>query len=230
MDAQQLASPRYYTALIHCVHSFPHQIQIVQRRNNGEKKCCAQKAYAGGPYPSDMVELPQHHKNHSRDLSEGVGFTENAGTKIAQSRDGIEHSAHCKNANIPAENHHRELPGNLVNDGKNQERRAEQHLIGNGIEILSEQRLLMKGAGQQSVQPITKPCEEKQDECAAIVSLDQLYYHEWQECHAHQRELIGRGEYLRKPDPSFRRRSFGGMYGGGHQEIVAGSDGTWQLK
>ena len=181
------------------MHSLPHQINVVQRRNDGQKESRPQKADAGHRNPSDMVELPQHHENNRRDLSKRVGFAENAGAKIAQSRDGVEHRAHREDANVAAENHDGELPRNLMHDGEHQERRAEQHLVGNRIEILTEQCLLVKRTRQQSVQPVAEPGEQKQNERTAVVSLDQLYHHEGKERHAHQGELIGRSENLRQP-------------------------------
>src|SRR5947209_16826937 len=131
----------------------------MQRRKDRQKKCRPQKTDASRRYPPDIVELPQHHKNNCCELSKRVCLAENARTKIAQPGNGVKHSADGEDANVAAENHNRELPRNLVDNGEHQKHRAEQHFVGNGIEILPEQSLLMQSTRQQSVQSITQASE-----------------------------------------------------------------------
>jgi len=70
---------------------------------------------------------------------------------------------------------------------------------------LPQQRLLMQSAGQQSIEAIAEPGEQRQDKRALEVVLQQLVYDERQERHARQGQLVGRSEDLLNPE----RRCFG---------------------
>src|SRR5271155_2480933 len=133
----------------------------MQCRNNGESKSGTQKKAAAHGDPRGVVDFEQEHKKYGSDLGESVGFTEDAGTEIAQSGDGVEHGAGGKNGNVATENDHGEFPGNFMQDRQHQKHGAEQKLVGDGIEVLSQHGLLLESAGKQAVEPIAEPGQHK---------------------------------------------------------------------
>jgi hypothetical protein len=67
--------------------------------------------------------------------------------------------------------------------------------------------LLMQAAGQQSVQTITEPGEQRKDEGALKVVFQQFIDNKRQERHARQRELVGRRQNLGDLEGSCFRRA-----------------------
>ena len=99
-------------------------------------------------------------------------------------------------AEVAAENQHRVLPGNLLHERKHQEQRAEQQLVGDWIEILPEQRLLMQGARQQSVESVAQSRGNQQAERPGPVAIDDRNDDEGNEDQAQQRDLVRRRQEL----------------------------------
>ena len=155
------------------------------------KKNVARKKPPREPYPVISVYLKEHDKKHGRDLREGVGFAKNAGAEITQPRDGVKHTAYQKNADVPGENQHRKFPRDQIDDRQHQKNGAEQHLVGDGIEILAEQSLLMQSAGKKAVKPIAQAGKQRQDERSLIVMVEKFNDDKRQKDHPRQRELIG---------------------------------------
>ena len=98
--------------------------------------------------------MKQEHKKDRGHLGERVRLAENAGPKLAQTGDRIEHSADSEDGNVPAEHHHGELPGNLVQYRQHEKHGTHEELVGDGIEILTEQCLLFELAGEQPVEAV----------------------------------------------------------------------------
>src|SRR5205085_11838871 len=130
-------------------------------------------------------------------LSQRVRLAEDAGAEITQSCDGVEDTANQQNANIAAENKYGKFPGNLFDHRKDKKNRAEEHLVGNRIEILAEEGLLMEASGEQTVESVAQAGNDKQDQRSSVVMVEQFDHNEGQEGHARQGQLVGRGEDLR---------------------------------
>ena len=81
-------------------------------------------------------------------------------------------------------------------DGEHEKHGAHQQFVGDGVEILAEQGLLMQGAGEQAVEAVAQSGENEQRQRPFEIVLDQIDDDEGQENHAQQRELIGRGQDL----------------------------------
>jgi len=63
-----------------------------------------------------------------------------------------------RHGDIAAEHHHPcSFPGNHAFDREHEKHGAHQQLVGDGIEILAEQRLLMQRAGEQAVEASLNP-------------------------------------------------------------------------
>ena len=109
------------------------------------------------------MHLQQHHEHDCRKLGKGIGLPKNARAKIAQSGNRVQNGAYQKNADIAAEDHYRKLPWNFVDDRQHEENSAQQKLVCNGIEILSQQSLLFEAAGEQSVEAVAHTGQHKKD-------------------------------------------------------------------
>ena len=136
---------------------------VVKSRNYRE---CEYRAQAGDPSNGDplaVVNLKKQDKKDGGDLGEGIRFSEDARPKIAQPGNRVQNCTRGQDARIPAEYQDREPPRDPMNDGEHQENGAEQQLVGDGIEILTEKRLLLQRAGQQAIEPVAKTGEHKQN-------------------------------------------------------------------
>ena len=175
-----------------------HQNHVMQCGNDGEEKGGTKEDRAGDPDPTHRFHFKQKDEKHRTYLRKSIGLAENAGAKIPQSGDREQDCAGGENRNVAAEDQNRKLPGNLVQDGQYQKQCAQQEFVGDGIEILAEQRLLMKSASQQAIESIAAACDDKENEGPEVVSVDKINDDEGDEHHPKQRELIGRGEDLRE--------------------------------
>jgi len=171
---------------------------IMQRGDDGEDEGCAKKDGARDPYPTYRLHFKQKHEEDCADLRNGVGFAEDAWAKVSESGDRKEDSAGGENRDVAAENHDRELPRNLVEDREDKKHRAEKQFVGDWIEILAEQRLLMKPASEQAIEAIAEASDDKENKSPEIVSVHKIDHDEGDEDHPHQSELIGSGEDLRE--------------------------------
>ena len=115
-----------------------NQNDVMQGGNDGEQKGGAQEFRARDPDPADWPDLKQQNEKHRADLAQCIGFAKNARAKVAQSRNGEQDRAGGKDGNITAEDHDRVLPRNLVQDGEHKKHRAQQKLVGDGVQILSQ--------------------------------------------------------------------------------------------
>src|SRR5271157_4005997 len=182
-----------------------HQKSVMHGRNDGEDKCGAQEGDACNPDPAyGLDELQQHEENRSH-LREGVGLAKNAGTKVAQSGNHEQHAAYQHDGDVAAENHDGVFPLNQIAllDREHQKHGAHQQLVGDGVEILAENRLLMEPAREQAIQAITQSGKNEQHQRPFEIVLDQIDDDEGQENHAQQRELVGRGQDLPEVHRSF---------------------------
>ena len=48
-----------------------------------------------------------------------------------------------------------------MNDGKHEEDSAQQELVGDGVEVLSQERLLLEAASKQAIQSVTQAGQHK---------------------------------------------------------------------
>src|ERR1700727_2568955 len=171
----------------------------MQCGNDGKEEGCPQKFHAGNPYPAGRMNFVEQNKKHSADLGKGVCFAKNAGLEVAQAGDREQDCARRQNRNIAAENQHCVLPWNFMQDRQHKKHRTQQKLVGNRIEILSEQRLLMKRASQQTVEAIAKAGNDEVNQSPQITAIDKVNHDERNQNHPQQRQLIRSRKNLREP-------------------------------
>src|SRR6266849_543673 len=173
-----------------------HQKCVVHGGDDGEEKRRAQQDGARDPDPAKGFDQQQQHKENRGYLREGVGFAEDAGAKIAQAGNNEQHAADQQDRDVAAEHYDRKFPGNHPFDREHKKHGAHQQLIGDRVEILAEQRLLMQRAGQESIEAVAQSGENEQRQRPFVIVLEQIDDNERQEDHPQQRELIGRGQDL----------------------------------
>ncbi len=149
-----------------------HQKDIVQRGNNGEGEGGAQEDGARDPYPALGSKARKSMTKKTAAICEKVfALPKMLGLKISQSRDRKQDCAGGEDRNIAAENQHGKFPRNFVQDGKYKKHRAQQEFVRNGIEILTEQSLLMQLAGQQAVQSIAEAGDDEEKQRPEIAAI-----------------------------------------------------------
>src|SRR5205807_3872652 len=116
------------------------------------------------PDPGLRMCLHQHNEENGTDLRNRVGLAEDTGAEISQTCDREQHSASGENGNVAAENQHRILPRDLMQNRKHEKHRAQQELVSDWIQILSEQCLLVECAGKQSVQAIAEAGNDEKNQ------------------------------------------------------------------
>ncbi len=195
----------------------------MNRGNNREGEDGAEKSLARNVDPAEGVDLHEHDEEDGGDLSEGVGFAEDAGAEVAKSRDGVEHGAGGENGNVAAEDENGELPGNSVQNREHEKGCAEQEFVGDGIEILAEQGFLIEGPGEETIEPVAESGDNEKNERPFVLAIHEIVHDEGQEHHAQQGELVGESQQLREPDDSFLLQFFEfRRRGRRHEKIVAG--------
>jgi hypothetical protein len=83
-----------------------------------------------------------------------------------------------------------------VQDGEREKHRAQQKLVGDGIEVLAEERLLMEAARELAVEAVAESGDDEEDQRGGVVTVDEAVDDEGQKQHAQERELVRRGEDL----------------------------------
>src|SRR6266446_6317163 len=162
-----------------------YEKRIVDGGENREEEGGAQKGLARNIDPYHRHHQQQQSKEDRRHLSQSVRFAEDAGTKVFQAGDHEEHSTDQQNRDIAAEDHNRELPWHerSVLNGEHQEHGAHEQLVGDGVEILSELRLLMESASQQAIETVADSGQDKQHQRPHVMVADDIDDDEWQESH-----------------------------------------------
>ena len=170
----------------------------MQGGGDREEKRRAQEHRARDPYPGHWLDLKQKHEKNGADLGESVGLAEDAGAEVPEPGDREQDGAGGENRDVAAEDQNCELPGNLVENRQHQKQGAQQKFVGNRIEVLAEQRLLMKAAGEQAIEAIAETSHHKQNKRPEIVSVHKVDDDEGDEDHPEQSELVGSSEDLRQ--------------------------------
>src|SRR5450755_643770 len=173
-----------------------HQKCVVDGRDDGEEEGSAQEGGGGDRHPALGNDEKQHYEENRGHLREGVGFAEDAGAKIAQAGNHEQHSADQQDGNVATEYDDRIFPGNHALDREHEKHGAHEQFVGDGIEILAEDSLLVQGAREQAVEAVAHSGENKQRKRPFEIVLDDVNDDEGQKDHAQQRELVGRSQNL----------------------------------
>ena len=173
-----------------------HQKCVVHGGDDREDESGAQESGARDPDPACGLDQQQQHKEDRGHLGEGVGFSEDAGTEIAQAGDHEQHAADQQDRNVAAEHDDRIFPGNQLFDGEDEKHGTHQQLVGDGIEILAEERLLMQGASEEAIEAVAYSGQNEECQRPLEIVFNQIDDDEGQKDHPQQRELIGSGQDL----------------------------------
>lgn len=149
--------------------------------------------------------LGEKHDEDGADLGEGVHLAEDGWREVAKIGGHVERGANHQNDDIPAEDHHGHGSRDLVYEGELEEQRAEQELIGNGIEIGAQHGALMQRAGEQAIERVADAGQKEQRQRPCPMGIQDGDDDEWNESQAKQRELVGSGAQLTVPAYGNRR-------------------------
>ena len=89
-----------------------------------------------------------------KNLYDRVELAEEAGTEISKCIRSEEQGGDEQDAEVPAEDQDSHVARNEADVGEDQEERAEQELVGDGVEIEAESGLLAEPAGEQAVEAV----------------------------------------------------------------------------
>ena len=124
-----------------------NQNDVMEGGNDGEQEGGAQKFRARDPDPADWPDLKQQNEKHCADLTEVYWLCQKcwdgscADPAIAN-RTVL--AARIEMSRLKTSD--RVLPRNLVQDGEHKKHRAQQKFVGDRVEILPEQGLLMESS------------------------------------------------------------------------------------
>ena len=91
---------------------------------------------------------------------------------------------------IPAQNQDDEPQGKLLRHSQSDKGGIQQQFVRQGVEDSAERRLLSQTAGQQPVHPIAQSGNQYQNECGAILPVEDRQDDKGDEHQAQQRQLI----------------------------------------
>src|SRR5580692_204718 len=120
----------------------------------------AEKSHAINEQMNDLPEMKvrvcrgKDNGENQYDLKGSRELAENAGRKRPIPRDEQYHHGHDKNQDVAAEDDNREPPRDLFLECQNNERRREQQLIRDGIEISTERRPLIQTPSEQTINAV----------------------------------------------------------------------------
>ena len=194
---------RYARLFRHCTQSHAEQEHIVQRRDDGQGEHRPDSDPLQHNDPKPACDFAQNGCAHRHDLCQRVGFSEDGRAEVAQRSGGIHQRAHHENNDVAAKDHRGDPPGNAVRRRKHYEQRAEQQLVGDGIEVLSEFGALAQRARQQAIESIADAGQHKEDERNAVMAVDNRADHKGNEAQAQQREEVGKTADLGEKANSF---------------------------
>src|ERR1700676_122077 len=165
--------------------------RIMKRGTNAEKRHAVNKQMDDLCKMEAWISRGKHDREHQNDLECRSHLAVNARRKGPVTRDKQNHHSHHKNQNVAAENDNREPPRNLFLECQNNERRREQQLIGDWIEISAKRRPLIEAASEQAIDAVRKPGDNKNQQSPSIPLVRNKNKEERQEAEAQQSDLIG---------------------------------------
>ena len=143
-----------------------------------------------GPYLFD------EHDGQAEDLDYGVELAEQTGAEVAQGAGGEEQRGDEQDAEVAAEDEHRDIARHQVHVGEHEEEGAEEQLVGNGVEVLAEGGALGEPSGEQAVEAVGEAGEDEEAEREAVVSVEDCDDQKWDDEQTREREQVGSGAEL----------------------------------
>ena len=156
----------------------------------GEDEGGVKEAALHHHHPRLRGDLRQHDEEHGRNLAEGACLAEDAGAKVAHAHRRVQHDAGGDDDQVAAEDDDGVLPGNLLHERQHEKQRAEQQLVGNGIEILAKHRLLIQHARQQPIESIAESGDDQQAQRPSPIAIEDVDDDERNEDKPKQCELV----------------------------------------
>lgn len=119
----------------------------------------------------------RHHQGYN--LDQGVALAQQARLETPQRAGGKQQRGDEKDAEVAAEDQNRDVPGHQARVRQDQEQRAQQELVGDGIHILTQLCMLMQPPRQQAIESVADACEHKQGERRLVPAVKNLDDQKW---------------------------------------------------
>src|ERR1039457_2230531 len=107
-------------------------------------------------HPRRGHHLCQNNEENSSDLTTSVQLAINTGPEVAKPDRGIQNHGGGHDAQVAAEHQDGVLPRDLPDKRKHQKQRTQQQLVGDWVQILPKQGLLVQGPRQKSVEGVAQ--------------------------------------------------------------------------
>ena len=157
---------------------------------------CAQQPAAQKSRVNGRPHLLDQHDSQADDLHQGVQLAQQAGAEVAQGAGGKEQGGDEQDSKVAAEDQHGDIARHQVHVGEDEKQRAEQELVGDGVEILAEASALGEPSSEQAVEAVAEACQHEQRKCQAVPPVQNRDHQKRDDEQAQQREQVGSGAEL----------------------------------
>ena len=135
------------------------RIALRRRREDGDGTQQSGAAVVGVYRWPDLLD---EHDGEAEDLNDSVEFAEQAGAEVAQGASGEEQGGDEQDAEVAAEDEDRDVTRHEVHVGEHEEERAEQQLVGDGVQILAEGGALREPSGEEAIEAVREAGEDEE--------------------------------------------------------------------
>jgi hypothetical protein len=165
---------------------------IVESRDNGEERGGIQGEGAEHDQRARRKYLADQDGEERQDLCTGTCFAINAGAEVAHPEADIEEGRDDEDTKIAAKHQdgHASRDELLMHEHKKE--RAEEELVGDRIEVLTDLGLLLEHPGSKAIQAVTKAGDDKETECCLVMGLQHGDDQKGDDAQAKERKQVGR--------------------------------------
>src|ERR1035441_6649792 len=136
---------------------------------------------------------------------------------------GKEQGGDEQDSKVAAEDQHGDIARHQVHVGEDEKQRAEQELVGDGVEILAEASALGEPSSEQAVEAVAEACQDEERKRQVIAPVQNRDHQKRDDEQAQKREQIGSGAELIEEihlSGQAHRRAFSERVPGGDRQSV----------
>src|SRR5262249_6527644 len=165
--------------------------RVVEAGNGGEDRDQVDQDALYEREPGVGIGRGEHYHENENDLKQRGRFAEEAWRKRAVAGNEQDDGGDGEDQNVAAQDHDGKPPGNLFFHGENHERRREQKLVGDRVEISADGRFLIELASEQAVKGVGTAREYQHQQGVAVAFVNNEDEEKGQDAQAEQRDLVG---------------------------------------
>jgi len=137
-----------------------------------------------------MPDLSDQDCGEPEYLHDRVEFAEQAGAEVFERAGGEEQGRDEQDSEVAAEDEHGDIARHEIHVGEDEEEGAEEELVGDGIEVLTEAGALGEHAREQAVEAVAKASENEEAESEAVAAIEDRDNEERDDEQTRQREQV----------------------------------------